>query len=304
MLSMTTCMFTRMSRSLPVILITLSIPFSAAAQYRIVLMSGDTLMSRACSDDGDSLKLKDRHVSKRDVQFVDAYKKRRAYKHEGGKEVIVPIFSDPVLSTATCCAAKYGGSELGLGQFALPDKALLTDQRFIAAFRTALLDQWIQTDIEGRYLKTRVSEEKGATSNIVILRTGDTLDVGKKDFYIKGDTLCWFGGGRTHKDQVLLLYSAKGLRYIRDATSKAIPFHPPICDLSPCYQGVAYAHIYGFNLGDLKAPPLSGEDLAVFQASCEVEHAFMVERAEQKTESLTGAHVGMGVLRGILFALP
>lgn len=272
------------------------------ANYLVVLENGDTLSSKKGFKKGDALDLTTGPVPVRDVVFVEHNTERWTYRLSDEQKMPLPFCRDTISAFACAYAVKHGPDKM-LGEFPMVDPNWASDPRFIACWRTALLDQWVRTDVQGRPLPHDTVRPFKSEELSVILRNGDTLMVGKNNFFMKGDTLCWFGGGRLHKDQVLLLRSKKGLQIIQDRNDHIAKFEQPIPDLSPASRGVIYGHIYGgTTLSDLPTSDLP--DAPAILAASATEAAFVAARMQNRSSTLSGVNVGMSLAKNLFLFVP
>lgn len=277
---------------------------ASRADYLVVLERGDTIVSKRAYTRSTTLSLSNGQVPLSDILLVEqiGHDKRWTFRASDRKKMPLPICKDKVAIFACAYAAKYGADK-PLGTFPMLEPAWASDPLFIACYRTALLDQWIRTDVQGGPLPNDTIRSFESEEISVILRTGGTLAIGKNNFFMKGDTLCWFGGGRLHKDQVLLLRSKKGLQVIKDWNNHIQKFRSPIPDLSPASRGVVYAYIHGaVTASDLPASDLA--DAPVIMAASSTELAFIIAREESGTATLGAARTGLIVAKSMLMLLP
>ena len=280
----------------------LMLSFTLRAEYMVVIETGDTLISKKSMKRGTKLALSDRDVLLNDIVFVVHKEERWTYRSADGQKWLLPVSADKIIAFACAYAAKYGADK-ALGDFHLVDPAWASDPKFIACYRTALLDQWIRSDIRGRPLKNDTIKSYKSEELSVVLRTGDTLMIGKNSFFMKKDTLCWFGGGRIPENQVLLLRSPKGLQILPEWNDRIVKFEQPIPDLSPASRGVIYAHIFKeTKLPDLPASDLA--DAAVILAAGATEDAFIIARAKNRTSTLSGVAIGVNAAKTLLMLVP
>lgn len=277
-------------------------PLLCSADYFVVRESGDTARSNRGSKYGSVFHLKAEDIPVSDIVFVENNGKRWTYRVITEDRLDLPMCRDTIAAFACAYAAKYGATR-ALGEFPMIKPDWASDPRFIACYRTALLDQWIRTDERGRPLANDTIRPTKDDRLWVIKRNGDTVMVGKNNFFMKGDTLCWFGGGRMHRDDVLLLHSKKGPQFIT-WRGKIAQFDPPIPDLSPASRGVIYGHMYGLGMDASKLSPGDRPDAAAILAACYAEHDFVMARIAKGSSTLSGVAIGATVAKNILMFIP
>lgn len=272
------------------------------ADYLILLEKGDSIVTKSIYTHRTTLSVNHGEIPLGDIVLMERRDMRWTYRSSDGKKIPLPLCKDRTAIFACAYAAKHGADK-PLGTFPMLEPAWTTDPLFIASYRTALLDQWIRTDIHGNPLPNDTIRPLESEELSVILRTGDTLIVGKNNFFMKKDTLCWFGGGRLHKDQVLLLRSKKGLQLIQDWNGHIAKFDQPIPDLSPASRGVIYAHTYvTTTASDLPACDLA--DASVILAADATEDSFILARALNRSSTLSGVNTGLIIAKNMLRLMP
>jgi hypothetical protein len=225
---------------------------STCAQTTITLETGTTAVAWQLREVGDSLATEHGRYAKRDILHLAKGKETYVFNVKSMGLTLVKF-----KETCGACrlgriyGAKYAGALLMAADFRpRPNATLLADPLFDR------FQQEEQNDREQRIPEVHVradalSDEQPkkttsgnlSSSNMVITRAGDTLRVGK-DFFAKGDTLCWFGGGRLHRDEVLLIIDRHGQSVFSGTERRIVELDVPVIDRSTCSMAIILANIY------------------------------------------------------------
>ena len=216
------------------------------AQYTVRLESGDTLSIPSYYIKGDSLGFPAGRVASKEIVYMTIREEVYIFKIPSGAMRRVHIENPH----KPCSQGKIHAERLEeagieaqralgvrLGQLGDPDYAL--------CFKGRLAEQGINIDQTSPSVVVGERDpEPNYPTNMVVLRTGDTLEVGRS-FYMTGDSLDWSDDTkRIHKDDVLVLLTKEGQKIIPYKRSVILPLKTQVKQLSPCSFGLIYAHIY------------------------------------------------------------
>lgn len=230
------------------------------AQTVVTCEDGRIWRISAVSEQGDSLSTDSGRIAKRDVLFVTMDKKDYVYNSLTGEKTRVKLKeSCRACRAGRAYAAKYAGSGLELEGFRPPVPArLLGDTLFIKFFRREMYDRDVPVDADGHLRKAQAEPKDTARAqkevlgtarkalldrHVVYLRNGDSLEV-NADFFPKKDTLCWFGGGRLPKDDVLAFQTGNDQWVLTDKSSSLAKVRPAKNVHEPCAKGELLTLIY------------------------------------------------------------
>lgn len=260
------------------------------------------------SEQGDSLSTDSGRIAKRDVLFVTMDKKDYVYNAVTGEQTRVKLKeSCRACRSGRAHAAKYAGSGLDPEQFVPPlTPKMLADTLFIRFYRDELDDRGFRTDKQGHLEREVITpsiaepepnQSKAARLpkaspelNTVYLRNGDSLSVNTQ-FYVKGDTLCWFGGGRFPKDQVMFVRANGHRMFIPDRGGGMVRMKPEDPYVTACDKGALLGRIYE---GSRKPAAQVRATNSSLLADPAVNACFNYMEARAEEESRTYVQVGIG----------
>jgi len=216
----------------------------AYGQTTITFENGTSVTASQLRESGDSLRTEKGCFAKRDILHVDNGKNTYVYN-------VISNGLAEVRFKETCRACrsgriygtKYVSTLLPAADFEpKPSEALLADTLFARFLQQEQNDRNQQTP-EVELLANELSVAMPYNGNMIVKRSGDTLRV-EKDFYPKKDTLCWYGGGRMHRDDVLLVIDRHGQRVFRQRDNQLVELDESVVDRSPCSQAIVLANIH------------------------------------------------------------
>ena len=217
---------------------------AVCGQTTLTLENGTSVIASQLRESGDSLRTEKGCFAKRDILHVVNGKNTYVYN-------VISNGLAEVRFKETCRACrsgriygvKYVSTLLPAADFEpKPSDQLLADTLFARFLQEEQNDRNQQTPAV-ELLANDLSVPLPYNGNMIVKRSGDTLRV-EKDFYPKKDTLCWFGGGRMHRDDVLLVIDRHGQRVFRQRDNQLVELDETVVDRSPCSQAIVLANIH------------------------------------------------------------
>jgi hypothetical protein len=237
---------------LSILLLLTSLAAQAQGPYSILLETGDTVVTPTYYTKIDSLGYKGGIVAKKDAVLFWTPRERWTFTYPAGRMVKIREKGSSGCVLGRVCAQRFEDYAAEFDSLTIP-ATWIGDTALVRCYREALAGKGIPTNESGDRASGpddgMMAEGEGGHGGTmpgeprqVILRTGDTLFV-TKDMYSTDTTVCWFGGGRKHRSDVLLWRSERGQFFFPAAEKGKSRLKKPVPDMSPASKGRLYANI-------------------------------------------------------------